>query len=270
MSNGIFENAWLQTSITAFQGAVLKDINTGMVKNTAIEKNKSLLKKNPYSYIEPERVNSFEAGYKGLLAKGRVLAEADFYLSRYRAFIAQANMNVPNTTIADSIPYYLNEKTKQSPYRMWTNSQTIIENYGFSIGVTGQLVKGYVIRANTTYTKLRKSKKEDGLEDGFNTPDWVVNLSLSNANIHKNFGAAISYKWQNSFFWQSFIVTGPVPAFATLDAYMSFTFPKPAIKLKIGGNNLINHYYYSILGGPNIGGLYYVTITYNRNSPGKG
>ena len=98
MSNGIFENAWLQTSITSFQSAVLKDINTGMAKNAAIEKNKVLLKKNPYTYIEPEHVNSFEAGYKGLFAKGRIFAEADFYLSRYRSFIAQANMNVPNTT----------------------------------------------------------------------------------------------------------------------------------------------------------------------------
>src|SRR5688572_15610050 len=76
MSNGIFENAWLQTSITSFHSAVLKDINTGMAKNAAIEKNKGLLKKNPYTYIEPEHVNSLEAGYKGLFAKGRLFAEA--------------------------------------------------------------------------------------------------------------------------------------------------------------------------------------------------
>ena len=170
MSNGIFENAWLQSSITSFQSAVLKDINGGMAKNAAIDKNKAILKKNPYTYIQPEHVNSFEAGYKGLFAKGRIFAEADFYLSRYRSFIAQANMNVPATTINDSIPYYLYERTKQSPYRMWTNSQTIIDNYGFSIGLTGHLTKGYIARANTTFTKLRKSKNEDGLEDGFNTP----------------------------------------------------------------------------------------------------
>ncbi len=262
MSNGIFENAWLQTSITSFQSAVLKDINGGMLKNVAIEKNKSILKKNPYTYIQPEHVNSFEAGYKGLFAKGRIFAEADFYLSRYRSFIAQANMNVPNTTISDSIPYYLYERTKQSPYRMWTNSQTIIDNYGFSIGLTGHLVKGYAARVNTTYTKLRKSKNEDGLEDGFNTPDWVANVSISNANIYKNLGAAISFKWQNSFYWQSFLINGNVPAFSTIDAQLNYTFQKQAIQLKIGGNNLLNHYYYSLLGGPQIGGFYYVTFSY--------
>ena len=75
MSNGIFENAWLQSSITAFQSAVLTDINqNGLSKNAAIEKNKILLKKNPYTYIQPEHVNSFEGGYKGV-----ILQRAIFY-----------------------------------------------------------------------------------------------------------------------------------------------------------------------------------------------
>jgi iron complex outermembrane receptor protein len=263
MSDGIFENAWLQSSITAFQSAVLNDINAnGITRNAAIEKNKSMLKKNPYSYIKPEHVNSFEAGYKGLFAKGKLFAEADVYLSRYRSFIAQANMNVPKTEISDSIFYYLYDKNKQNPYRMWTNSQTLISNYGFSAGLTWHLIKGYIARANTTFTKLRKSKNEDGLEDGFNTPDWIANFSFSNANIYKNLGASVSYKWQNNYYWQSFLINGNVPAFSTIDAQLSYTFQKQDIRLKAGGNNLLNHYYYSLLGGPQIGGFYYVTISY--------
>lgn len=262
MSNGIFENAWLQSSITSFQRVVLKDINTGMSKNAAIEKNKSLLKKNPYTYIKPEQVNSFEAGYKGLFAKGKLFVDADFYISRYRSFIAQANMNVPGTTISDSIPYYLYEKAKQSPYRMWTNSQTIIDNYGFSVGLSAHLTKGFIARTNTTYTKLRKAKNEDGLEDGFNTPDWVANFSVSNENIYKNVGGAISFKWQNSYYWQSFLINGNVPAYWSMDMQLNYTFTRSGVKLKAGGNNLLNHYYYSILGGPQIGGLYYLSVSY--------
>ena len=189
MSSGIFECSLKQSSITSFQSAVLNDVNSnGLTRNSAIEKNRSLLKKNPYSYISPEHVSSFEAGYKGLFAKGKLFAEADIYLSRYRSFIAQANMNVPGTQVADSIPYYLYDKNKQSPYRMWTNSQTLIDNYGLSAGLTWHLAKGYTARANTTFTKLRKSKNEDGLEDGFNTPDWIANFSLSNINIYKKPG----------------------------------------------------------------------------------
>ena len=145
---------------------------------------------------------------------------------------------------------------------MWTNSQTIIDNYGFSIGLTGHLVKGYTARVNTTYTKLRKSKNEDGLEDGFNTPDWVANVSVSNGNFYKHLGAAVSFKWQNSYYWQSFLITGNVPAFWTIDAQVSYSFQKSNFKVKAGGNNLLNHYYYSLLGGPQMGGFYYVTISF--------
>ena len=264
MSNGIFENAWLQSSITSFQGTVLKDINSGMSKNAAIEKNKGLLRKNPYTYIEPERVSSIEAGYKGLFAKGRLFVDADFYFSRYRSFIAQANMNVPNTSIGDSIPYYLYERAKQSPYRMWTNSQTIIDNYGFSLGLTLHLRKDYIARVNTTHAKLRKSKNEDGLEDGFNTPAWLANFSIAKENITKKMGAAISFKWQDSYRWISFLINGTVQSFWNLDAQVNYKLTKSGFKIKVGANNILNRYYYSILGGPEIGGLYYMAVAYSK------
>jgi iron complex outermembrane receptor protein len=171
-------------------------------------------------------------------------------------------MNVPATTIADSIPYYLYERTKQSPYRMWTNSQTIIDNYGFSIGLSAHLSKGFIARGNTTYTKLRKAKNEDGLEDGFNTPEWVANFSVSNTNIYKNIGGAISLKWQHNYYWQSFLINGNVPALWNMDIQLNYTFAKSGCKIRAGGSNVLNHYYYSILGGPQIGGLYYVSVSY--------
>lgn len=64
MSNAVFDNALLQSSISSFQSAVLTDINlNGLSKMAAITKNKGLLKINPYTYLKPEQVKSFEAGY---------------------------------------------------------------------------------------------------------------------------------------------------------------------------------------------------------------
>lgn len=264
MSNGIFEKAWLQTSITAFQTAVLTDINqNGLSKNAAIEKNKELLKKNPYTYIQPEHINAFEAGYKGVFLKGTLLIDADIYFNNYHSFIAQANMNVPNTTNADSIPYYLYDKTKQGQYRMWTNSQTIVHNYGFSAGINWRLISHYVFGANATYSRLKKSINEDGLEDGFNTPEWMTNISISSDRIFNRFGAGVTYRWQSNYLCQSFLVVADVPAYATLDAQASYLFTKSNVRLKVGASNLFNHYYYSIAGGPHIGGFYYVTVSYH-------
>jgi outer membrane receptor protein involved in Fe transport len=263
MSNGIFENAWLQTSITAFQAAVLNDINQGgLSKNAAIEKNKSLLKKNPYTYIQPEHVSSFEGGYRGVILKGKLFIDVDFYFNNYRSFIAQANMNVPNTSIGDSIPYYLYDKAKQSPYRMWTNSQTFVHNYGLSAGLIYRFMGGYTARGSATYSKLKKSVNEDGLEDGFNTPAWMTNISIANENIYRNFGAGITFRWQSKYLCQSFLVVADVPAYATVDAQVSYLFTKASVRIKTGASNIFNHYYYSIAGGPHIGGLYYVTLTY--------
>ena len=262
MSHGIFDNAWLQSSITAFQQAVLKDINAnGMTQDNAIRNNQSLLKKNPYTYTRPEHVNSVEGGYKGVFAEGKLYVDADFYFSNYQSFIAQANMNVPNTQRADSIPFALYNKAQQSQYRMWTNSQTRVYNCGGSAGVT-YYSGGYMANANTSFAKLQRSANEDGLEDGFNTPEWMVNLSVSKEKICKHTGAGITWRWQSGYYWQSFLVNGNVSAYSTLDAQVNYTFEKTGCKVKVGGTNLLNKYYYSFLGGPSIGGMYYVTFSY--------
>lgn len=263
MSDGIFENAWLQSSITAFQSAVLNDINrNGLSKNAAIIKNDDLLKKNPYTYIKPEHIKSFEAGYKGLFAESKIYIDLDFYFNNYQSFIAQANMNVPKTQNADSIPFALYDKTQQSQYRLWTNSKTTVYNYGFSAGITYRFAKGYTLHGNASFAKLQKSTDEDGLEDGFNTPQWITNCSISNDDIYKKIGAGITFKWQNAYYWQSFLVNGNTPAYATIDAQVNYTIAALKMKIKAGATNLLNHYYQSFLGGPSIGGLYYTTITY--------
>lgn len=262
MSHGIFENAWLASSITTFQQAVLNDINkNGLAQHDAIIKNKDILKKNPYTYIRAEHVKSVEIGYKGLFDGGRFFIDAEAYLNKYANFIAQANMNVPNTTVADSIPFALYSKSKQSPYRMWTNSQTIVNNYGGSVGLT-YTEHGYVANGNVTYAKLKMSDREDGLEDGFNTPSWTVNVSVAKERIIKHAGAGISWKWQSSYYWQSFLVNGNVDAYSTVDAQVTYTFDKLNCRAKLGAGNLLNKYYYSFLGGPSIGGMYYLTLTY--------
>lgn len=266
MSSGIFENAWLATSVTTFQSAVLNDINkNGLTKNQAITNNKNLLKKNPYTYLNPEHVQSIEGGYKGIFFKGNLYVNADVYFNRYNNFIAQANMNVPKTPIADSIPFALYDKTSQNQYRMWTNSKSIIYNYGFSAGVQYRFAKNLVAGANTTFSKLKNSENEDGLEDGFNTPKWIANLSLSKQNILKNVDAGIVYKWQTAYYWASFLASGNVAACSTIDAQFTYNVKPLHGSIKLGASNLLNHYYYSFLGGPAVGGMYYATITYGIN-----
>ncbi|MBB6111594.1 iron complex outermembrane recepter protein [Mucilaginibacter lappiensis] len=261
VSNGIFENSYLRTSIDAFQAAVKNDFNSGINTNAAIEKEKGLLKKNQYTYLQPEHINSFEAGYKSILFDGQLSVDADFYYNKYNNFIGQVEINVPNTQKTDSIPYYLNDKNKQARYRAWTNSQSTVYNIGGSLGLSYKLFQNYVLTGNVSYAKLQRTANEDALEDGFNTPQWITNFSFGGNRVIGNFGFNASYKWQSGFYWQSFLVNGNVDHYGTIDAQVNYDFLKTGLNLKIGATNLTNKYYNSFLGGPAIGGFYYTTLT---------
>ncbi|MDN3657936.1 TonB-dependent receptor [Ferruginibacter paludis] len=263
MSNGVFENSWLKSSIDAFKAAVIKDVNTGgLTKAAAIKKNQTMLMKNSYTYLVPEHIKSFEIGYKGLFLESKLLVDVDFYYNQYHSFIAQVEASIAKTNIADSIAFYLNDNKLQDRYRLWTNSKTTVFNYGGSLGVKYNLLRNLLINANVAYAKLDRKTGNDGLEDGFNTPKWITNITLSSDHLYKGIGAGITYKWQSSYYWQSFLVNGQVPAYGSMDVQMNYQFKKPGVSVKLGATNLLNRYYYSFLGGPSIGGLYYSTVTY--------
>jgi outer membrane receptor protein involved in Fe transport len=257
MSEGIFENSYYRTSIDAFQTAVNNDVNRNRLPlAVAIENNKNLIIKNDYTYLKPEAVRSFEVGYKGNI-KNRLQIEADVYYNIYRNFIAQIEANVPKTQNPDSLAIALYDRTKQERYRLWTNSKTRVYSYGASASLAYNFYKDFMLTSNVTYSALDRSETNDGLEEAFNTPNWVINVGVSNASIIKNLGFSMNYKWQSAFLWQSALATGEVAPIRTLDAQVSYTLPKQYLSLKLGANNLLNQYYYSFIGGSQIGGFYY-------------
>jgi outer membrane receptor protein involved in Fe transport len=261
MSNGIFENAYKRASIDAFQAAVNTAVNTqGLTRNQAIVNNQGLLVKNDYAYIQPEHITSFEVGYRSLFFRGDLQLDVDFYYNKYNKFIAQVEMNIPKTSNSDSLAFYLNDRQKQDRYRMWTNSKTVAYNYGSSIGLKYRVVKNFQATGNVTFTRLQRKSSNDGLEDGYNTPQWITNLSFGNDKVFRSLGFMIFYRWQSSYYWQSFLVNGNVSAFQTVDAQISYTVNK--VRLKLGGTNVLNQYYRSFLGGPSVGGFYYSTVTF--------
>ncbi|WP_288428432.1 TonB-dependent receptor [uncultured Spirosoma sp.] len=267
MSEGIFERSYLRSSIDAFQTAINTDVNTNRLTTAqAIEKNKGLLKANPYTYIKPEQVNSIELGYRGLMLKKRLYVDADAYYTIYRNFIAQVEAYVPLGSKPDSIPYYLNNRATQGRYRLWTNAQTRVYNYGASLGLRYSIGGAWLVVGNASLAKLDRTANSDGLEEAFNTPKWITNISLSNANLWNGVGATISFKYQSEFLWQSALATGLVPAINNVDAQVNYRLPKTGISIKLGGTNLLNRYYYTFIGGPSVGGFYYTTITFD---PGR-
>lgn len=267
----IFENSYIKSSVTAFQQAVVADQNKGVSLDSAIINNQGLLKKNPYTYIKPEQINSFEFGYKGAFLQGKLYLDLDFYYNIYNNFIDQIDVVKPNEgTIGavtdngvDSTIYSANDKTKYSGYRMWTNALSIYQNLGASAGVNYAIYKGYTFTANYSFGQIIKVDKRDfGLETAYNSPKHIVNLSFSNRNVWKNIGFNIAWRWQSAFEWKSALANGTVPAYNTLDLQISYRIPKINAFIKAGGTNITNQYYSQYTGGPSIGGMYYVAISF--------
>ncbi|WP_026994343.1 TonB-dependent receptor plug domain-containing protein [Flectobacillus major] len=264
MSQGIFENSYFKTSIDAFQAAVTNDVNTqGISTNQAIEQNKKLLVKNDYSYIKPEQVNSFELGYKGNWFDKKLLIDIDFYYNAYQNFMAQVEVSIPKASLKnpDSLAYYLNDRTQQDRYRLWTNSKSKVYNYGASWGVRYRFFQQFVFNSNVSLANLDRKDTNDGLEEAFNTPQWILNVGIANRKLTERLGFSINLKWQDAFVWQSSLATGTVPAYTSLDTQVSYLLPLQNILIKLGGTNITNQYYYNFLAGPSVGGFYYMSIS---------
>ena len=115
---------------------------------------------------------------------------------------------------------------------------------------------------NVTYSHLDKTEDRDGLEDGYNTPAVLLNGSVIVDNIWKTLGAGITYRYQSKFDYVSFLVSGEVPSYWTVDAQVRYTFEDIGLTAKLAATNILDKSYSSILGGSSVGGLYYLTLSW--------
>ncbi len=219
--------------------------------------------------FKAETVNSFEAGYKGLMLNKKLLIDLYGYYGIYKDFISRTlvaqsvNGNINVFTDPNTVKATLNNPTKSTTYSVPVNIGGDVTTYGFGASFTYSLPANFEIGANVTSDRL------DGVPDGFiasfNTPKYRTGVTFSNSGFGKSkkFGFNFSYRWQDDVNFQGDFATGFVPAFQTLDGQFSYKFPAQKVLLKIGATNLLNQYYRDGFGNATIGGLYYVSIGYN-------
>ena len=118
-----------------------------------------------------------------------------------------------------------------------------------------------MVAGNINYNRMRSTTASDIFVTGFNTPRWTTNLSFGNRAITQNLGFNIVWKWQDSFLWESPLVTGRIGAINNLDAQVTLRIPKAKSTIKFGGTNVLNNRHIQYAGGPTIGALYYAALT---------
>lgn len=270
---GYLENSYTQASVINFNAAVASQGNT----DAAALANRDLLVVANLPNAAPEKITSFEVGYKSVLLDNHLIIDWDAYLNKYEGFLGQVQVYVPKgeTVGSDAAVLAMLDRNRdataatgttaasqgQDRYRVYTNAKNTYHNYGSSLGVTYNFYKKFTIGGNVNFNQMKSNKTDDIFVTGFNTPKWSTNLSFGNREIVKNIGFNIVWRWQDSFLWESPLVTGNISAYNTIDAQVSFRIPKLYSTIKVGGANLLNNRYLQYAGGPTLGGLYYVAIT---------
>ncbi len=270
---GYRENSYTQSSVSAFNAAVKLAGNT----DAAALANRGLLKQAALSDGRPEGINSFEVGYKSALFNNKLFVDVDAYTNVYDGFLGQVQVFVPigETIGSDAAVIAMVDRNRdaqaasggnaaskgQERYRVYTNAKNKYTSYGSSLGLTYNFYKTFTISGNLNYNKIKGITSPDLFVTGFNTPDWTTNLSVGNRAITRNVGFNIVWKWQNSFLWESPLVTGQVDAINNVDAQVTYRAPKLKSTIKFGGTNVLNNRRIQYAGGPTIGALYYVAIT---------
>lgn len=222
-----------------------------------------------FEKFKAETVNSFEAGYKGLLFKKRLLVDLYGYYGVYHDFIARTlvaqSVNGDKSVFTDpaSVKSNLNNPQLVTTYSVPINVKGSVNTYGFGLGLTYSLPHHFLIGANISSDHL--DNVPDDFVASFNAPDYRWGGTVSNDGFGKQgrYGFNVAYNFHGDVNYQGDFANGIVPAFQTLDAQVSYKFPAVKILLKLGGTNILNQYYRNGFGNPAIGGLYYVSIGYN-------
>lgn len=214
----------------------------------------AVIKDGPFIIPEfgPEKVQTMEIGYNGLLLDKKLFIDTYLYKNIYYGFLA-------NQLLAQN-PY----TPEENRYRTVISTSETVSSYGWAFSFNLGLPYNFFAGGNVAGTFLLTSADEPGRETRFNTPEYRFNLSLGNRHLIKNLGFNINFHWQEAFLWQSNFGVGEIPAYSTLDAQINYKLHKLKSVIKIGGSNLLNHYYNTSFGSASVGGIYYISWTFDQ------
>jgi len=223
--------------------------------------NPSLLAQQKFAEFKPESMNSFEIGYKTLIAK-KLLIDFYAYTGHYENFISGVTVlqsrNAANPSVLDVL-----DANKRVAYSISTNSTANVSTKGWGASMDYLLPNRFVFTSSIYTDEIGELPK--GFISYFNTPTWRANFGFSHPGLLMNnrLGFNINIHYQDEVMYEGTFVTGQIPSFNTLDAVLTYRVPKIKSLVKIGGTNVMNKYYNTSYGSPAIGGLYYISFAYN-------
>ncbi len=227
--------------------------------------------------IQPERVTSFEIGYRGDF-NNKVFVDLTAYYSIYKRFIGFTRVAHPyNDTTDVGIAGEESGVTNilsgyYTPYQTWVNGEGTTPSWGVAVSVAYYVGRGITPYVNYTYSDLDDSNlKNTGttILSGFNTPRHKINIGVNGNRVWKGLGFSANFKWVTDYEWQSPFADGTVPSFHVLDLQLYYEIEKAYSTVRLGGSNIYNNWHIEAVGSPKIGAMYYLAWTFDFNNFGK-
>jgi iron complex outermembrane receptor protein len=215
--------------------------------------------------IKPEKVKTFEAGYRSTLFNS-VYADLGYYYSIYDDFIGY---NIGIDLPVD--PFFGPNYNLLKVYRVAANSINTVTTQGVAIGLNYYFATFYQLSGNYSYNRLNKTFADDPIIPAFNTPLNKFNAGFSARDLalgsrlkRNTWGFNVNYKWVQGFTFEgSPQFTGLIPTYGLLDAQVNCTIARWNTTFKLGASNVLNHKQFQTYGGPRIGRMAYISAIYD-------
>jgi iron complex outermembrane recepter protein len=268
----VYENSFTSTSLGPFFGAFGAAVGGGASPDSAIMLAKDLLVKSNVAYIKPERVQTFEIGYKALLS-ARFSVDINYYFSSYNDFILNQVVMQPESNLTGSdgkinpqaAADLLNGNSHL--FQLYTNAGERVTSQGATLGFMWMLPQKFALGANMTWAEFNLRDANPNDIPAFNTPRFRSAVTLGNDALGKNLGFNVAWRWQEAFDWTGTfnqLRPGRIDAYSLVDAQVTYRIHSLKSIVKLGANNLFNNQIYQAYGSPSIGAVYYVSIVFDQ------
>ncbi|HEY3406091.1 MAG TPA: TonB-dependent receptor [Ohtaekwangia sp.] len=269
----VYENSFTTASLGPFFGALEQAMQNGSSQMEALMLAKDNLVKSDVPYIKPERVQTFEIGYKGLLAD-KLFVDVNYYFSSYNDFILnqvviqpEHPVLLPDGTVNPEAAVDLFSENTSQLYQLYTNAEDRVTSQGATLGLTYMLPKNFTLGANGTWADFNLRDADPNEIPRFNTPKYRTTVTFGNSSVTKSLGFNVAWRWQDTFDWYGTfnkMRPGTIHAYSVVDAALSYKVPSIKSIIKLGGNNIFNKQVYQAYGSPSIGAVYYVSVTFDQ------
>ena len=246
--NQVYSNSYTAASVQAF----------------ALSGNPADLVQTDVSLVAPERVTTYEIGYRGIINK-RLYLDVNAYRNTYNNFIATVNVITPlQGSVTDLTGVGALAAGQSAVYQLATNAEGKVNSLGAGLAFEYALTQSLRFTGNYNFANFDIVDADPDLVPGFNMPEHRFGFGLTNNNIFGGFGFSVRYNFSSGYEWRSAFGNGMIDSYNTLNTQITYQVPNSKVLLKLGGNNITGAEYRTSFGTPNIGSIYYFSIVFDE------